>query len=203
MKPGCRFSIFGEDGKEFEVQLIDIDRRNALGNVLEEITRETEPVISTHLYQAIPKKPALFELVVQKATEIGVSHIYPLITERTEKRRIGKFERLLSIATEASEQSRRLKIPEIHHPVMFSEVIPKTKNAYVAYEYENKKTLTDHLPKIKKAKNAHIFIGPEGGFDSKEIDLATQNNADMFTFGPRILRTETAAISALSIILLA
>ena len=202
MRPGSRFNVFGENGREFEVQLLDIDRHKALGNVLEDIARNTEPEIEIHLYQAIPKKTALFELVIQKATEIGASHIYPLITDRTEKERQGKFERNLTIATEAAEQSRRLRIPKLHHPVLFSEAIKKLDNAYVAFEYEDKKTLADYLPAIKKARIAHIFIGPEGGFDQKEIDYALKNKASLFTFGPRILRTETASIAALSIILL-
>lgn len=202
MRAGSKFSFFTEKEKEFSVEILEIDRRKVLGNIVEEIKRDTEPDIEVHLYQAIPKKSALFELVIQKATEIGVSHIYPLITDRTEKNRQGKFERNLAIATEAAEQSRRLKIPFIHHPVSFHDTIEKVDNAYVAYEYEDKKLLTDYLPRIKKTKIAHIFIGPEGGFDQKEIDHAMANNASLFSFGPRILRTETASIAALSIILL-
>lgn len=202
IRQGSRFSVFGADEKEFMIETLEVSRHNILGNILEEVDRNTESEIETHLYQAIPKKPALFELVVQKATEIGVSHIYPLITDRTEKNRLTKFERLLTIATEAVEQSRRTRIPSLHHPVSFSEVIPKTQNAYVAYEYEGHKMLSDYLPDIKKKKIAHIFIGPEGGFDQKEIDFAITHKANMFSFGPRILRTETASISALSIILL-
>lgn len=202
IRQGSQFSVFGADEKEYLVEALEVSRHDILGNIVEEIPRETESDIETHLYQAIPKKPALFELVVQKATEIGVNHIYPLITDRTEKNRLTKFDRLLTIATEAVEQSRRTRIPLLHHPVSFSEVIPKIQNAYVAYEYEDHKMLSDYLPEIKKTKIAHIFIGPEGGFDQKEIDFAIDNKAKMFSFGPRILRTETASISALSIILL-
>lgn len=202
MRTGSRFSVFNEKGKEVLVEVLEINRRKILGNVIEEIKRNTEPKLEVHLYQAIPKKTALFEMVVQKATEIGVSHIYPLVTERTEKKRLSKFNRLLTIAIEAAEQSRRTKFPIIHHPVAFKEVVTKVKNAYLAYEYEEKKVLSDYLSEIKKNKIAHLFIGPEGGFDQQEIDLALSNGVKMFTFGPRILRTETAALSALSIILL-
>lgn len=201
MKPGKRFSIFTEYGSEWMVEILGIDKRKVLGNIIEPIQRNTESQLDIHLYQAIPKKTALFEMVVQKATEIGVSHIYPLITDRTEKNRLSKFERLVTIAIEAVEQSNRTKIPEIHHPVNFSEAVKK-KNSYVAYEYEDSKNLTDFLPDIKKDKEAHIFIGPEGGFDQKEIDHALKNKARLFSFGPRILRTETASIAALSIVLL-
>jgi 16S rRNA (uracil1498-N3)-methyltransferase len=202
MKTGSRFNMFDEDGREQAVEILEIDRHNIICNVLEDVKRKTEPEIEVNLYQAIPKKPALFELVIQKATEIGVSHIYPLITNRTENNRISKFDRMQVIAIEAAEQSRRTKIPVIHHPVNFNEAITKTKNVYVAYEYEESKSLADYLPAMNKAKTANIFIGPEGGFEQKEIDFAIKNKACLFTLGTRILRTETAAISALSIILL-
>lgn len=202
MHTGSRFNVFNEKGEEFLVEILEINRRKLTGNIIEKIKQNTEPKIGIHLYQAIPKKTALFELVVQKATEIGVSHIYPLVTKRTEKNSLSKFDRLLTIAMEAAEQSGRTKVPIIHPPVAFDQVITKTKNAYLAYEHEEKKTLGDYLSEIKKNRNAHLFIGPEGGFDQQEIDLALSNGVKMFTFGPRILRTETAALSALSIILL-
>jgi 16S rRNA (uracil1498-N3)-methyltransferase len=202
MRASSRFNIFDKTGHERAVEVIEIGRHNALCNILEDVERNTESDIEVNLYQAIPKKPALFELVIQKATEIGVSQIYPLITNRTEKNRLSKFDRMQMIAIEATEQSRRTKIPVIHHPVSFNDVIEKTKNSYVAYEYEESKGLADYLPAIKKTKIANIFIGPEGGFEQKEIDFALKNKACLFTFGPRILRTETAAISAASIILL-
>jgi 16S rRNA (uracil1498-N3)-methyltransferase len=195
-----RFHIFDEKGNEFLVEIIDINNRKILANVAGSIQNETEPKIKVSLYQAIPKKPALFELVIQKATEIGVSEIYPLITERTEKRRQGKFERNLTIAMEATEQSGRIKIPTIHHPVNYDDIIKKLPNAYIAYEYEDKKFLSDY--DLSKAKEVQIIIGPEGGFSEKEIERAQKAGAHPFTFGPRILRTETAAIASLSLVLL-
>jgi len=201
MKPGDKFTIFNELKREWAAEILELNKRKALANIGDIIERETEPDIEVHLYQAIPKKPALFEWVIQKATEIGVSHIYPLITQRTEKRRLAKFERLQTIVIEASEQCRRLSVPVLHHPVDFNETVKKVK-AYVAYEYETSKTMDEYLKEIKKQKEAHLFIGPEGGFDQKEIDFALKNKASLFTLGPRILRTETAAIASSSLILL-
>jgi len=182
-----RFQVFDEKGNESVAEIIDINNRKILANVIESVENKTEPEIKVSLYQAIPKKPALFELVVQKATEIGVSHIYPLITERTEKRRLGKFERMLAIAMEATEQSGRLRIPTIHHPVNYDDIIKKLSNAYIAYEYEDKKFLSDY----NFSKDVQILIGPEGGFSEKEIERAQKAGAHPFTFGPRILRTNT------------
>lgn len=202
MKPGHKFALFDDQQNEWVVEILEINKRSLTANVLEAIKRNTEPKLEVHLYQALPKKTALFELVIQKATEIGVSHIYPLITKRTEKNRLSKFERMQLIAIEAAEQSRRLKIPIIHHPVNFDEAISAKSPSYIAFEYEEKTTLVHHLPKLKKQNEAHLFIGPEGGFEQQEIDLALKHKAQPFSLGPRILRTETAAIASLSLILL-
>ena len=195
------FRIFDENGNEHLVKIIEINQRKILARVIGPIENNAEPSINVSLYQAIPKKPALFELVIQKATEIGVTAIYPLITERTEKRRLGKFDRMLAIAMEATEQCGRVKVPLIHHPINFEDVIGHVKNAYIGYEYEGKKFLSDYKDMYKE-KDIQIIIGPEGGFSQKEIELAEKSSAKPFTLGPRILRTETAAIAALSLALL-
>lgn len=195
------FRIFDENGNEHLIKIIEINQRKILARVIGPIENNAEPSINVSLYQAIPKKPALFELVIQKATEIGVTAIYPLITERTEKRRLGKFDRMLAIAMEATEQCGRVKVPLIHHPINFEDVIGHVKNAYIGYEYEGKKFLSDYKDMYKE-KDIQIIIGPEGGFSQKEIELAEKSSAKPFTLGPRILRTETAAIAALSLALL-
>lgn len=195
------FRIFDENGNEHLIKIIEINQRKILARIIGPIENNAEPSINVSLYQAIPKKPALFELVIQKATEIGVTAIYPLITERTEKRRLGKFDRMLAIAMEATEQCGRVKVPLIHHPINFEDVIGHVKNAYIGYEYEGKKFLSDYKDMYKE-KDIQIIIGPEGGFSQKEIELAEKSSAKPFTLGPRILRTETAAIAALSLALL-
>jgi 16S rRNA (uracil1498-N3)-methyltransferase len=202
MWKGDKFRLFNDEGVEMSVEIVDLNKRHILVNLVDEIANNSEPRLIVNLYQAIPKKPALFELVVQKATEIGVSAIYPLITERTERNRMAKFERVQSIAMEATEQSGRLKIPLIHHPVNFESAIKDAENAFIAYEFEDKKFISDYRTRIQESKELSIFIGPEGGFSEKEIALAEKAGALPFTFGPRILRTETAAISALSLVLL-
>ena len=194
------FHIFDEE-KEYLVQIEDINKRKILVKKVQEIKNDTEPHVKVALYQAIPKKPALFEMVVQKATELGVSEIYPLITERTENRRMSKFDRLQLIAMEATEQCGRIKIPSIHHPVNYDEVVGKLSNAYIAYEYEEKECLGAYSDKLRKASEVQVLIGPEGGLSEQEISLAKESPAvHSFTLGPRILRTETAAIATLALI---
>lgn len=197
-----RFHIFDENGEELLVEIIDINKRKITANIIEPVKNNVEAKVEVALYQAIPKKPALFELIVQKATEIGVTKIYPLITERTEKRRLTKFERLFSIAMEATEQSGRNKMPIIHHPVNYEEIIGKLTNGFIAYEYEGHKFLTDYKKELYKGNELQILIGPEGGLTQDEISKAKKAKVKPFTLGPRILRTETAAIAALSMTLL-
>lgn len=195
------FHVF--DGKkEWQVQIEVINKRHILVKNVEEIKNMAEPKVKVSLYQAIPKKPALFELVVQKATEIGVSEIFPLVTERTEKRRMSKFGSLQLIAMEATEQCGRMSIPIIRHPVNYDEIVGKLSNGYIAYEYEGSKHISDYEEEMKGAKEIQIIIGPEGGLSESELALAKESSVKPFTFGPRILRTETAAVAALSLIML-
>ena len=195
------FHVFDGE-KEWLVQIEDINKRHLTVKKIKEIENRSEPKQKVSLYQAIPKKTGLFELIVQKATEIGVSEIFPLVTERTENRRMSKFDRLKTITMEATEQCGRMKIPEIRHPVNYDEIITKLSNGYIAYEYEGTRYIRDYEKELAKAKEVQIIIGPEGGLSETELELAKEAGIRPFTFGPRILRTETAAIAALSLIML-
>ena len=195
------FHVF--DGKEeWLAQIEDINKRHITVKKVKEIKNKSEPELKVSLYQAIPKKTALFELVVQKATEIGATEIFPLITKRTENRRMSKFQRLELIAMEATEQCGRMRIPQLRHPVSYDDVIGKLRNGFIAYEYEGTRYLSDYEKELKNAKEVQIIIGPEGGLSESELELAKDAGVRPFTFGPRILRTETAAIAALSLIML-
>ena len=146
------------------------------------------------LYCAILKREN-FELVVQKATEIGVSEIIPILTERTVKKRI-RPERLADIAREASEQSGRRFISKIREQILFSQAFDEIEKGYIAILYD---PLGAELPKdmAKKAEHIRIFIGPEGGWSEKEKSMAQEKGALIFRLGTRILRSETAAIVGL------
>jgi len=195
------FFLFNAHQQEARVVVEDIGKKKVRVKVAEVVKNHTEPRLKVTLIQAIPKKPALFELIVQKATEIGVHTIIPLITERTEGRRLPRPERLRAIATEATEQSRRLHLPTISQPITFEQALEYGPKVYMAYEYEEARFLLDHPP--TPIHDIFLLIGPEGGFSQKEVHAAREAKLNLFTFGPRILRMETAAISALSLLLLA
>jgi len=133
-----------------------------------------------------------FELVLQKATELGVASITPLITDRMELRieRVrGKEERWQKIVLEAVKQSGRSKIPAIKQPTPFDDVIARPGSKIVFDADAPVET-------VKNEEQTTLFIGPEGGFTEREIALAKRNGAILQSLGPRRLRAETAAIAA-------
>jgi len=201
MRPGDHFRLF-DGAMEFEVEVLEISKKVLLVKKNLLFQNEADPVLEVSLYQAIPKKPALFELIVQKATEIGVSEIFPLVTERTENRRLAKVERLALIAMEAAEQCGRLRVPTIHSPVIFNDAIHDARHAFMAAVSESQKTLQDFRADFEGEGPIQLFIGPEGGFSSGELTLAQSKAIQCFSLGNRILRTETAAMSSLSLMLL-
>ncbi len=148
------------------------------------------------------------DLVLQKATELGVQEIVLLATSRTIANKKNfrlehKINRYQKILKEASEQSKRVKIPFLHRLIDLTELKSiKAEHKFIAYECAGGKTATFHqsLKNIKKGESVAVMIGPEGGFANEEVNLATLNGYQIVALGQRILRAETAAIYALSLI---
>lgn len=179
--------LFNGRGQEATVKLIEIKAENlkfqilAVGNLEESVNRVT-------LYASLLKKDN-FELVVQKATEAGVAKIVPLITERIVKQG-GKISRWRVIASEASEQSGRLIVPEISEPLLFSEAVRLASDSH-----DSNIIFDSSGGKPKKASgDVGIFVGPEGGFEADEVALALANGFSSVSLGEFTLRAETAAI---------
>jgi 16S rRNA (uracil1498-N3)-methyltransferase len=201
MKAGSQFSLFDEGEKEFEMTVQSLNPKVIVAEKGSEIHRATESKLKVVLYQAIPKKQDVFELVLQKATELGVSEIVPLITKRTERQHMGKWDRMRTILIEATEQSNRTCVPTLQQPVEFEKAVDQS-NCYIAYESGKEVPLSKMLQEVRSAGVIHLFIGPEGGFDPAEIELALEKGAKTFGLGSTILRTETAAIVAVSLMFL-
>lgn len=183
--------------------------KNCLKAKIEETTKsESEPKTKITLYQGLPKSDKM-ELIIQKCVEIGVCRIVPVITERAvvkiEKgaKEDKKTERWQKIAESAAKQSGRGIIPAVERPMKFKDAIEeavKNGEAIIPYENEKDRGLKEFV-KNSKAENVGIFIGPEGGFDTKEIEFAVENGVMSVTLGKRILRTETAGIVTSAIVL--
>ena len=171
---------------------------------------DTEPGTRVVLFLSLIKRD-LLELAIQKCVELGVSDIVPMISERTvvrlEGERAGKTARYKKISEAAARQSMRGIIPRIWDAQSFCETFSIFETVggnslrVAAHEKERKKTIFS-VAKGKRFSNAHVWIGPEGGFSDKEISAFAKEGVIPVSLGRRILRSETAGIAALSSVLL-
>ncbi len=206
---GDKVSINNCEGKEYIGEITLIDKNTVNINLLEENPINNESPIQVYLFQGMPKSTKM-DLIVQKNTELGVKAITPIITERvivkTELKEFKKVDRWNRIALEACKQSKRSLVPQINVPMEFEDLLKELKHMdLVVVPYENEegygiKKLVQNVQKDKINKVA-IVIGPEGGFEESEILRLKEIRAEIVTLGPRILRTETAGFTCLSLIM--
>lgn len=214
MECGDKIIVFDGTGYEYEAELIKIEKEKSTANILERSLSELEPEIKVTLFQGIPKSDKL-EIIVQKAVELGVHDIVPVKTTRSvakiadDKKGQQKIERLNKISKEAAKQCGRGLVPKVSMPVTFNVMAENLKNfdlSIMFYEelgHDGRKNLKDILRANKDAVSIAVLIGPEGGFSPSEAENI--QNMDGKTFcaglGKRILRTETAGSTALSVIM--
>lgn len=163
-----------------------------------------------YLFQGLPKADKM-ELIIQKAVELGVFEIIPVEMKRCvvkldDKKASSKIARWQGISEAAAKQSKRTIIPAVTMPMSFKEAVKKASemdNKWVPYEMADGMPRTRELVRnLVPGKSIAIFIGPEGGFEQSEIDLAREAGFEIITLGKRILRTETAGMVALSLIMM-
>lgn len=178
-------------------------------NILKEQEVDSELESKIFLFQGLPKQDKM-EFIVQKAVELGVFEIVPVATKRAvvkldEKKSKKKMERWQEIAKSAAKQSGRGIIPFVGPVLTFKEALELSKELdVVLVPYELAKGMQetkDLIHQIKPGQSIGVFIGPEGGFEKEEIELAVSAGAKPVTLGKRILRTETAGITALSVLM--
>ena len=178
--------------------------------IIEKDYLNTELGIEIYLFQGLPKSEKM-ELIIQKCVELGASGFYPVemehcVVKLDDKKKSSKTERWQKIAESASKQSKRNNIPEVYKPVSFNDALNIAKEMdlfLVPYENEEGMNATKNaLEKIKNGCKIGILIGPEGGFSKKEIEMCKDFDAEIISLGKRILRTETAAITAVSMCML-
>ena len=168
---------------------------------------DAEPGVKVTLFQALPKGDKM-DLIVQKAVEIGLSAVVPVLTSRCvsrpdEKSLRKKALRWQKIAEEAAKQSGRGKIPRVLDALSLenaAEMAKKSEKILLFYE-NGGVTLKKALERNKKPASIAIFVGPEGGFEASEVDLLATAGGAICTLGRRILRTETAAIVATALVI--
>ncbi len=183
---------------------------SATVTITQENYQMTELPINIHLFQALPKGDKM-EFIIQKTVELGVNHIIPVemsrcVVKLDGKKKKNKVERWQAISESAAKQSKRSIVPEINDVLTLKEALQKaTELDMLLVPYENTRGMAgtkEALSEIKAGMNIGILIGPEGGFDEKEAELAFNNGGKALSLGTRILRTETAAITAVGMCML-
>ena len=208
-KPGDVLSVFGFSGKTYTCEISEITDEEIRLSILE--TKESESELKTRvcLYQGLPKADK-FELIIQKCVELGVHEITPVINERSISRPDGKKlrEKVIRwnrISESAAKQSGRGIIPEVKDARDFREALSEAGRScdIVLMPYENAAGMKFAAECIKNAcgKKVAVFIGPEGGFSEKEAELAEKAGAKIISLGHRILRTETAGLAVMSVLM--
>ncbi len=206
LRAGAAIMVLDNTGWEYEVLLRQVDRQQVVGEAVAKRPSPNEPSVQLTLYQALMKRDK-FEWVLQKGTEIGVTHFVPLVTQRSLVQDVdikeGKQLRWEKILTEAAEQSRRGCIPTLHLPQTLAEALAArtAQPGLIAWEAAEGLTIREVLADGERPSRISLFIGPEGGFAAEEVAAAQAAGLQAITLGKRILRAETAALVATALVL--
>lgn len=210
LNKGEKIVICDGQGQDYYCIIDNVAKEQVIAVIEDKQKANTELSTKIYLFQGLPKKDKM-ELIVQKAVELGAYEIVPVKMKRTivkidnEKKEKAKHNRWQTIANEASKQSRRGILPNVHEIVSYKEAIDMAKELeYVILPYElaeNMEYTRKIIEEASKCSSIGIFIGPEGGFEEEEVSLAKENGIKPITLGNRILRTETAGLTTLAMLM--
>jgi 16S rRNA (uracil1498-N3)-methyltransferase len=196
------------EGMDYNAVIEDVTGSSIGLRITDSYPNEIEPPVRVTLYQSVPKGDRM-DLIIQKGVELGVTEIVPVTTQRTvvrfesDRDKANKAIRWSRISLEAAKQCGRGKIPVVSMPLSFNEALKKctfSELSIIPYELDRMGSIKGVLGNSKAADIA-LIIGPEGGFTEDEISRAKEAGCKSVTLGPRILRVETAAIAALSVLM--
>lgn len=201
MKGGDVLHLTDGKGQLFKASILHPDKRATIV-LIESVNIQAAPSQKISVCLSLLKNPSRFEWFLEKATEIGVYSIQPLISARTEHSRF-RMDRMEGIVKAAMLQSQQAWLPELHEPVSFEQLVSEseyTQKLIAHCEDESKLT----IGQIKSAKHptCQILIGPEGDFTQEEIQLALKNGYQPVSLGNTRLRAETAAVVASSLLVI-
>ncbi len=212
LAPGAEIILFGGGGAEFLGELLTLTPRQASVQIVATRACPAEPTYSLTLFQCSLKQDK-FEWVLQKGTELGVSRFVPVISSRSVVRPAAalrsKYPRWRAILREATEQCGRVRIPELAEPLTWDAAMatgdgPRLVTWEAAQEYRPLATAVAALAESARAAGVaarlSVAIGPEGGLAEDEIAAARAHGWEIVSLGPRILRAETAAVSAAAVV---
>lgn len=200
LRPGEQIELTNGAGRRFAAELTDVSKERVSAKVCEELDSR-EAAVRITLYQGYPKADKL-ELIVQKLTEIGACSIVPVVMERSvakpdQKDKSKRQERLQRIAQEAAKQCGRGVVPEVEEAISWRQAVKRLSEhelAMMPWEDARDVRMKDVCAEHPEMTDIAIVIGPEGGISENEASEAAQAGAICVTLGPRILRTETAAL---------
>ena len=209
MRSGEAFTAADENGMFYRCEVDELDKVQVTAKILWKEEGSSELSSKIYLFQGLPKSDKM-ELIIQKAVELGAYEIIPVSTKRAivkldAKKEASKLKRWQAIAEGAAKQSGRMLVPQIHELMTFQEALQMAKTLDInVIPYECAKGMNgtrEIFGSIKPGMSVGIFIGPEGGFEESEVDKAKEAGVHPVTLGKRILRTETAGHTTLSILM--
>ncbi|MCA9472202.1 MAG: 16S rRNA (uracil(1498)-N(3))-methyltransferase [Nitrospirales bacterium] len=207
IRPGEIIQVNDEYARRYMVRVAKVTTRALIGEIIKTLSRPQAEKPTVTLLQSILRGPNM-TWIIQKATELGVDKILPVITERVRSRAdlpspahfLGRWKK---IALEASQQSERWVLPEILTPQSFQEMLqylPSNAQRYILTERQDvRSSISPHLSLGQEFLPSHVIlaIGPEGGWTQEELQSARTHGFEGVTLGEKILRSETAALTAL------
>jgi len=207
MKPADKILVVATDGQVGVAEITGFNEHEVTAVLCETVADHSEPPVRVSLAQGLPKSDKM-DYIVQKAVELGVSKLFPIAAERSvvkydKNKQSARQERWQKIAIEAAKQCRRTSVPAVEPIQSLAElfsVLEPTTAVLMLYEGPAQTGIKDFLRDCQ-AEEYLVLIGPEGGFSAAEVQLCQQHHVPTITMGPRILRTETASLAALSLIL--
>lgn len=209
MRPGEEVTVSDGNNRQYRCQIREYQEGEALLEILEELEEDRELPSRIILFQGLPKQEKM-ELIVQKAVELGAFQIVPVAMRRcvvkldAAKAR-KKVQRWQEIAKSAAKQAGRGCVPEVGQVLSFGEALEEAKALdVVLLPYELARNVAETraiVEAIEPGQSVGIFIGPEGGFETREVEEAMRAGAKPISLGKRILRTETAGLTALSLLM--
>jgi 16S rRNA (uracil1498-N3)-methyltransferase len=203
LRPGDDVRVFTEQGSEFNCRVVDTGKGRLRAEILEKMTDVVESDVHIVLIQALPKAAKLEQIIVH-GTELGMTRLVPVVTERSVARG-ERRERWRRMALEATKQSGRRRIPFIE-PLMPLDSLDLDQFGDALRLVAAEPPHTGSLQELLRAhaeidlESVVVAVGPEGGFEQRELDWLIRGGFSPFTMGPRILRTETASLAAMAAI---
>jgi 16S rRNA (uracil1498-N3)-methyltransferase len=201
LQPGARLVLFNGEGGEYTAEIEHLERRVVRVRITGHEAVEREAPLPIQLGLAVSRGDRM-DYAIQKSTELGVAAIHPLLTERTEvklsaERREKKVQHWQQVAVSACEQCGRNQPPRVHEISALAAWLPAASGDYKFVLHHHSER---GLAGLARPAGVCLLIGPEGGLSPGEIDAATDSGFQALRLGPRVLRTETAPLAALSIL---